>query len=234
MPEGAASRGGPQRIPRPDTWRPGGPAPWAHLDPVEVSLDDVTAALAARGPGQLIGPAPAGEHRRSAVLVALYDDDGEPHVVLTRRAPHLRSHRHEVSFPGGRIDPEDEDEWAAAVREAVEEVDLDPAAPRRVGELDSFITGGSHTFVTPLVAQLPGRPDLTPSEDEVEHILHVPLRELLLPEVWREEIWVRDEFIRPITFFELHGDTVWGATGAMLRQLLAIATGTDDTITREV
>ena len=81
---------------------------------------------------------------------------------------------------------------------------------------------------------LPERPDLWPSEAEVERILHVPLTELLLPEVWREEIWTRAGFTRPITFFELHGDTVWGATGAMLRQLLAIVTGTDDTIVREV
>jgi hypothetical protein len=80
-----------------------------------------------------------------------------------------------------------------------------------------------------LVAVLPGRPDaLVASPHEVEAILHVPVSELLLDEVFREELWPIGELYRPITFFELEGDTVWGATAAMLRQLLAIATGTDD------
>ena len=228
------SRGGPQRIPRPDDWELGGPPPWADIGDADLSLDGVVAALDRRGPGRLIGPGPSPDHRRSAVLVPLYEVGGEAHVVLTRRSPNLRSHTHEVSFPGGRIDPEDVDEWDTALREAEEEVALDRSLPERVGELDSFITGGSQTYVTPLVGRLPERPDLSPSEAEVERILHVPLTELLLPEVWREEIWTRAGFTRPITFFELHGDTVWGATGAMLRQLLAIVTGTDDTIVREV
>ena len=228
------TRGGPQRIPRPDDWELGGPPPWAEQDPDVLSLDDVVTRLARRGPGRLVGPRPGPGHRRSAVLIPLYEDDGEVHVVLTRRSPHMRSHTHEVAFPGGRVDPDDVDEWDTALREAEEEVALDRRLAEPVGELDSFITGGSHTYVTPKVAALSRRPDLTPSEHEVERILYVPLRELLLPEVWREEIWVRDGLIRPITFFELHGDTVWGATGAMLRQLLAIVTGTDDTIVREV
>lgn len=226
-------RGGPQRIPRPDDWELGGPPPWVDVADADLSLDNVVDALERRGPGRVVGPRPGPSQRRSAVLVPLYEVAGEAHVVLTRRSPHLRSHTHEVSFPGGRIDPDDADEWHAAVREAEEEVALDRRLPERVGELDSFVTGGSQTYVTPLVGRLPERPELSPSEAEVERILHVPLRELLLPEVWREEIWTRAGFTRPITFFELRGDTVWGATGSMLRQLLAIATGTDDTIARE-
>ena len=161
----------------------------------------------------------------SAVLIALYEEDNAPHVVLTRRSRNLRSHTWEVSFPGGRIDPEDRSPWAAAIREAQEEVALDPALPRFVSELDRFVTVGSGSLVHPMVAILDGRPDLTASPDEVEHILHVPLDELLLDEVWREELWPIRGTERAISFFELHGDTVWGATGAMLRQLLSIATG---------
>ena len=102
----------------------------------------------------------------------------------------------------------------------------------RVGALDSFVTVGSRTLVTPYVAVTDRRPDLIASPAEVESVRHVSLSELLLEEVWREEIWPMRQFGRPraITFFELEGDTVWGATGAMLRQLLAIATGTDDRI----
>jgi 8-oxo-dGTP pyrophosphatase MutT (NUDIX family) len=163
---------------------------------------------------------------RSAVLIPLYEDDQDVHVVMTRRAPHLRKHRWEVAFPGGRHDDTDPTLWATALREANEEIGLDPALPRRIGELDSFVTVSSVSLVNPHVAVLPGRPtDLVAAPDEVEAILHVSLAELMLDEVYREELWPIGEMYRPITFFELVGDTVWGATAAMLRQLLAIATG---------
>ena len=77
------------------------------------------------------------------------------------------------------------------------------------------------------MAALPGRPDTVANPAEVSEVLHVPIAELLDPAIFREERWTfpwaED---RPIFFFELVGDTVWGATGAMLRQLLGLATGT--------
>jgi 8-oxo-dGTP pyrophosphatase MutT (NUDIX family) len=227
-----STRGGPQLIPRPDGWRRGGSSPWAHLDEAHrrVDLDALERALGERGPG-LTRPDPwrrmESDHR-SAVLVALYEDAGELYVLMTRRSPNMRKHRWEVSFPGGRRDDDDESLWHTALRETFEEIGLDPALPRAIGELDRFVTVSSVSLVSPLVAVLPGRPAcLVPSPDEVEAILHVPVAELLLDEVFREELWPIGELYRPITFFELVGDTVWGATAAMLRQLLAIATGTD-------
>jgi 8-oxo-dGTP pyrophosphatase MutT (NUDIX family) len=191
----------------------------------------VVAALQRRRSPQVLGTVPEGA-RDSAVLCLLYEEGGEPHVVLTRRSPRMRLHAHEVAFPGGRKDDTDPDLWSTAVREAEEEVALDASSIRRIGALDSFVTVGSRTLVTPFVAVADRRPELTPSPDEVESVRHVALSELLLDEVWREEIWPLRHFGAPraITFFELEGDTVWGATGSMLRQLLAIATGTDDTI----
>lgn len=224
-------RGGPQRIPRPDDWRPGDPAPWHHVDEVDLSLANIERTLTERQPRTLGDPDIT--RRRSAVLVPLYETEGDTWVVLTRRSPHMRSHTHEVSFPGGAQDPDDADEWDTALREAHEEVGLDPALPRRIGELDRFVTVGSRSLIHPMVAALPGAPVLRAAEDEVEHILLVPLSELVTPGVFREELWRwqgRDQH-RPITFFELMGDTVWGATGAMLRQLLSIVAGVDDGLT---
>lgn len=228
-----AGRGGPQRIPRPVGAELGGPPPWSHVPPEErrADLESIARALNARGEPGIVGEVPP-EARDSAVLCLLYEEDGDVHVVLTRRSPRMRHHAHEVSFPGGRKDEDDDDLWATAVREAEEEVALDRSSITRVGALDSFVTVGSRTLVTPFVAITDRKPLLTPSPDEVESVRHVSLRELMLDEVWREEIWPMRHFGRPraITFFELEGDTVWGATGAMLRQLLAITTGADDRI----
>lgn len=173
------------------------------------------------------------DRRESAVLAALYEDCGEVEVILTRRSPALRSHGLEVSFPGGVRDDGDDTLWATALRESREEIGLDTDKVHAIGELDRFVTVGSHSLVHPFVGVLPARPhDLVPEPAEVASILHVPLSELLLDEVFREEIWPIGGRERPITFFELHGDTVWGATAAMLRQLLAIATGSNPELTR--
>ena len=163
--------------------------------------------------------------RDSAVLVPLYELHGEPMVLLTRRSPTLRAHTHEVAFPGGRHDDTDADHVETALREAEEEVGLDRSLVQIVGALDWFVTGGSGSLVHPFVGLLAESPtDLVANPGEVEAILPVKLSELLLDEVWREERWTRDGVESPVTFFELYGDTIWGATGNMLRQLLTIAT----------
>jgi 8-oxo-dGTP pyrophosphatase MutT (NUDIX family) len=170
---------------------------------------------------------PTAATRESAVLVPLYEVDGDAVVVLTRRSPALRSHTWEVSFPGGRAD-DGESAWQTALREANEEIALDPAAVRPIGDLDRFVTVGSRSLVHPVVGALTEKPALEAAPAEVDQILHVPLSELLLPEVFREELWPIEGSWRPITFFELHGNTVWGATAAMLRQLLGVSLGVDD------
>lgn len=163
--------------------------------------------------------------RASAVLAALYDDDGEAHVVLTRRAWHLRAHKGEVSFPGGGQDP-GEALVDTARREAWEEVGLDPALVQVIGELDHLSTFTSGSFIVPFVAALPGRPDLTANPTEVEAVLLLPLSELMSDGVFHAERWEIYGEERSVFFFDVVGDTIWGATAAMLRQLLGMATGT--------
>lgn len=213
-------RGGPQHIPRPPGTRPGDPPPWAGLEPSarHPSIEWIRRALA-DGPPPRPSPLEGTTRNASAVLAPLYEHDGEVWVVLTRRAWHLRSHKGEVSFPGGRQEP-DETLWETALREAWEEIDLDRSSVERIGELDHLATVTSRSFIVPYVGVLPGRPELVANEHEVDAILHVPLSELLDPSVYREERWTWSGVERRIHFFELVGDTLWGATGAMLVDLL--------------
>ncbi len=217
-------RGGPQVIPRPVASRPGGPPPWSGLPPDErrLDLDRLRAAFAGRtgAPSAVEGHE---EIRPSAVLAAFWEHEGELEVLLTRRSHDLRAHRGEVSFPGGRVDVR-EGLVDAALREAREEVGLDPSTVEVLGELDHLMTITSRSFIVPFVAVLPARPaGLVANPTEVDAVLFVPVPELLLDEVYREERWNWDGAERPIFFFELVGDTVWGATAAMLRHLLGTA-----------
>lgn len=225
-PEG---RGGPQIIPRPAQSSLGGPPPWraVPLHQRRVDLVDLERRLAAAKPKFKDRGLPE-TSSNSAVLIALYLEDERPMVLLTRRSREMRSHTHEVSFPGGHQEPGDTDLIATALREANEEIGLNPTSVRIIGELDRFVTVGSGSLVHPYVALLDAPPrGIKPSPREVEEILRVPVSELLRDDVWREERWqIEGRGDITVTFFELKGDTVWGATGNMLRQLLSIATGT--------
>ena len=224
LPEAGGVRGGAQQIPRPAGARIGGPAPWADLDPESLGVDDVRKALEVAGP-----PVPSTREgavaRASAVLAPLYDTEDGAQIILTRRSWHLRAHKGEVSFPGGGQEG-NESLAETARREAFEETALDPASVEIIGELDHLTTFTSQSFIVPYVGQLPERPELSGNPAEVEAILHVPLDELLRPDVFHEEIWPLYGVDRRIFFFELYGDTVWGATASLLRQMLGIVTGT--------
>lgn len=190
-----------------------------------MDLDQLRIALDGRRQATWGDASPSGHERRSAVLALLYPDDGDICVLLIRRARHLRSHSWEVAFPGGGQEDCDDTLLETAKRETREEVGLDTDGIEIIGQIDRYVTVGSRSMVHPFVGILPGPPDgLVPDPAEVERILLVSTAELLSDEVWREEIWPIGGADRAITFFELYGDTVWGATAAMLRQLLTIAT----------
>lgn len=166
-------------------------------------------------------PAPFGRIS-AAVLIPIFDEDGEARVILTRRASHLRSHRHEVAFPGGRIDS-DETPLQAALREAEEEIALDTQHVEVLGQLAPLATLSSSSSITPFVGVLPHRPEVTANPAEVEKVFDVALVDLLADEVYREERWdIPGAPDRPVLFFELEHDLVWGATARILGELLGL------------
>jgi len=141
-----------------------------------------------------------------------------PSVLLTKRTAHLSSHAGQVSFPGGRIDPGDASPEEAALREAQEEVGLDPLLVELVGRLGAYVTGTGYR-ITPVLGLLPPDPPLLLSPHEVEAVFCLPLAVVLDPSApqrrrahnrgrWRE-FWVWP-----------HPDHyIWGATAAILVHL---------------
>ena len=180
------TRGGEQKIPRPQNWEMGSSPPWQKANQNKLTLHSIEKSLEQFRPNEITRE---NYERSSSVMIPLYEEDDQVHMILTRRSKMMRHHTSEISFPGGNSEPEDIDEWSTAKREAYEEINLDPALPKKIGTLESFITVGSKSFVTPVVATLDGRPELKANPYEVEKILHVPLTELLLPEVYHKEVW---------------------------------------------
>lgn len=160
----------------------------------------------------------------SAVLVPFAEGSSGPELVLTRRAWHMRSHSGEVSFPGGRAEPGDPDLLSTALRESREEIGLPAENVEVIGELDRLTTVSSPSLIVPYVGLIHGTPVLRAEPDEVDGILRVPLAELADPSIFREEIWERDGMSMPVYFFELEGDTLWGATAKMVYNLLEVLT----------
>ena len=194
--------------------------PLAH--PVRITTDEVVVAVRAIAANR-VGADFSGV-RPSAVLVLVADDaDGNAGVLLTRRSTALRNHAGQISFPGGRLDP-GETEIAAALREAHEEVGLDPAAVEIIGELDHLSTIVSRSHIVPVVGRAVDQLSLASASPEVERVMWVPLAEFVRVDTFRAERWSVPPGLggteRVLYFFELDDETVWGATAHILVDLL--------------
>ena len=238
----------PQTLPEPDDIQVGALAPWStlttsertglslqlvesrlrealrHLDNSVIPGDPSALALAERE-GQAIT-------RRSAVLVALFEEDGETHLVLTRRSFSMREHRGEIALPGGRSD-DGETPTETALREAREEVGIDESTVRVVGWLSPIVTLALGSAIWPVIGFLAERPVMLTDPAEVDRAFTVPLSDLLADGTFLEERW-RRELARPgadvdgyfpIYFYRVPGDLIWGATARVVTELLCVVTG---------
>ncbi len=163
---------------------------------------------------------PAGM-RVAAVLAPLYLKDGQPHLLLTRRATTLSAHRGEISFPGGSHEPADGSLEQTALREAQEEIGLEAARVTLLGMLDPVVTVVSNFTIIPFVGYLPDGPGpLHASPQEVDTIIEAPLAALADPTIFHSEEWVRGGEAHIVYFFDYGPNRIWGATGRMLVDLL--------------
>ncbi len=168
---------------------------------------------AAGGPGR-----DAPEPTAAAVLVALYQQDQEAHLVLTRRRSDLRSHAGEISFPGGRRDAQDADLLETALREAEEEIGLPRGTATVIGELPATSTFVTNYLIHPFVATVPPGVAWELSPREVEAVLELAVGEI------RASRTVATLERRGITFqtdaYVVGEHMIWGATARIVEHLL--------------
>jgi 8-oxo-dGTP pyrophosphatase MutT (NUDIX family) len=189
-----------------------------RLDPLR---EETGASHPTRSDFDLNGGRPVGDataYRPAAVLIALVERPEGLGVILTRRADTLRSHTGQVAFPGGRLDP-GETPWGAALREAWEEIGLDPARVDLAGLSTAYRTGtGYHVipvvgFVTPPIA-------LSPNPDEVADVFEPPFAFLMDPDnLEQREGRTPAGDTRRFHAITWGDQLIWGATAGMLRAL---------------
>lgn len=154
----------------------------------------------------------------AAVLVGLLPRAGGMHVLLTRRTDALRNHAGQVSFPGGRLESDDEDAVAAAMRETFEEVGIAPAQILPLGYLDVFTTITGFR-VLPVVATIASDYVATPDPSEVADVFEVPLSFLLDPANLASLSLEHHGRPRQVWEFSYPTQRIWGVTAAILLNL---------------
>nr|MBA2287155.1 CoA pyrophosphatase [Ktedonobacteraceae bacterium] len=147
----------------------------------------------------------------------------QPSMLFIRRASTLRSHSGEIAFPGGSIDASDASPVMAALREAQEEIGLDPPLVEVLGVLPPVFTQVSNFLITPVVASLPqGLGTLQAQASEVDEIILASLAGLADPLIVHTEEWMRDGEPHTIYFYDYGSYRIWGATARILNALLEL------------
>ncbi len=164
----------------------------------------------------------------AAVLIPFVRQQDGWHLIFIRRSQHPHDrHAGQVAFPGGRCDPSDPNAETAALREAREEIGIEPAQVQILGRLRDLVTITNYR-VTPVVGLLPWPCPLWPQAEEVDRIFTIPLAWLAQPEnhtVRYQELTLHDQPLPVIYFKEYDGELLWGAT-ARITLLLLEALGT--------
>ncbi|MGO8874187.1 MAG: NUDIX hydrolase [Acidimicrobiales bacterium] len=213
-----------QFIPRPLSAAPGGPAPWSAMASAErrpIALQRAIGSLEG-----VVAPAGAPDVRpTAAVLVPLFERDGEATTVLIRRSLVLMRNPGDLAFPGGALEP-GEHPVHAALREAHEEVGLRPGSVSVLGRLATVSRAIGSELVVPYVGILAGEPELRPQPAEVDAVLLVGLADLAADgSYWEEEWTIPGQGSRRLPFFAhpqaLGDDVIWGMTAMVIRELLS-------------
>lgn len=158
----------------------------------------------------------------AAVLLPIYEKDGEYHILFTKRTQKVEHHKGQISFPGGVYDAGDSDLAATALRETFEEIGVCPADVEVLGQLDTQTTRSSNFAVLPLVGAITYPCQFTINRIEVEELIEVPLSALSDRDCLREEPPDYESGDQPRYFYYYRDHVIWGLTARILKQFLDV------------
>ena len=158
----------------------------------------------------------------SAVLVPIYKENGQYHIIFIKRTETVKTHKGQIAFPGGTQEKRDNTLLDTALRESEEEIGLRKDDAIILGELDDHITTTSNFIVTPFVAMIPWPYNFTREKAEVDEIISVPITALLAKNSMKPEIELLDGKEVPSFAYYYSGVRIWGATARILNKLLGI------------
>jgi len=157
---------------------------------------------------------------RAGVLVPIFEKDGEPHFLLTKRTEDVEHHKGQISFPGGAVDSGDRDIIATALRETTEEIGLNSDRVEVVGVFnDMMIPTGF--VVTPVVGYIVSLPVLTLSRTEVESVIEVPFSFFREPKNKKTVQKTRAGKLHDVYYFSFGTNEIWGATAFIIDSFLS-------------
>jgi 8-oxo-dGTP pyrophosphatase MutT (NUDIX family) len=158
--------------------------------------------------------------KESAVLVPIFEKDGEINILFTKRSEKLAQHKGQISFPGGVRNEADTTLLDTALRESCEEIGLDPADAELLGELDDTPTTTTGFIISPYVALIPHPYTFIPNPNEITEIFSISVSDLLKKATIRQELQTTGGESLIEYYYECNGRLIWGATARILKQLL--------------
>lgn len=165
-------------------------------------------------PGDKLGDA--------GVMLLIYPLSGELNTVFMQRTVYPGAHSGQISFPGGRFEPEDSDLATTALRETEEEFGIAAKDIEVLGKLTPLHIPVSRMEVHPFVGFLAERPAFLPNPQEVERLIEIKIADLLQPSIIKTKPKLYNDFKGSIPYFEVHENQVWGATAMILSEFLEI------------
>jgi 8-oxo-dGTP pyrophosphatase MutT (NUDIX family) len=173
-------------------------------------------------PGAEMEDSPHPNARQSSVLILLYPYANTVYFPLILRPTYPGVHSGQVGLPGGGIEEGDHDLIGTALREAQEEIGVDPAQVTVLGQLSTLYIRPSNNLVLPVVGWAAERPEFIPDAREVALLIEASLLEFLDPANQRSEVWQLQNRTATVPFFGVQNQVVWGATAMMLGEFFAL------------
>ncbi len=165
---------------------------------------------------------PSGDARAASVLILLYPYNGSVYTVFMQRPDYNGVHGGQISFPGGKQEPSDENAILTALREANEETGVNTEKLEIIGTLTPLFIPVSNILVTPVVAWISEKPAFSHDTNEVVFLFDADIRRFYDPAIIKTKPLLVGEEVLDVRYFDYEGNVIWGATAMILHELLVI------------